>query len=277
MKRVFLVLGILLILGIGLGPWAFRTFFGGGDRIAMPEFDYRTNDGWAALPAEVPSPVWRDGWAVDVILVGPGAGLAPRSEAELLQQISRAEEQSGRLVEALSLVGPVYAPFYRKADETSDLAAAFRTYVDKHNRGRAFVIATDHALPPGALSSLKTDDALRARFGGFLRLARAEGAKAPFPALALNESFPADLLAYCPERFNMPDICQPVVNIGRQDGMMIVSQDAPIGGENLAGLTDWLETHVAKTAEPLGSLEEVEIIDIRRPGDTDAKRAEDEN
>ena len=58
---------------------------------------------------------------------------------------------------------------------------------------------------------------------------------------------------------------------------MIVSQDKPVGGKSLAGLTDWLEANVAKMAEPLGSLEEVEIIDIRRPGDTDAKRAEDEN
>ena len=277
MKRVFLVLGILVILGVGLGPWAYRTLFVPGVPVALPAFDYRTNDGWAALPAESPAPVWKDGWAVDVILVGPGAGLEPRSESDVLPQTSRAREQSERLAESLSSIGPVYAPLYRQADEATDLAAAFRSYVNTHNRGRAFVIATDHALPPEMLSSLSTDEALRARFGGFLRLTRAKGANAPFPAVAIGPSAPDDLMAYCPDQYDTTDTCQPVVRIGRQDGMMIVSQDKPVGGKSLAGLTDWLEANVAKTAEPLGSLEEVEIIDIRRPGDTDAKRAEDEN
>ncbi|MBU2604867.1 MAG: PP2C family protein-serine/threonine phosphatase [Alphaproteobacteria bacterium] len=277
MKRVFLILGILVILGIGLGPWAYRTFFMPGVPIALPTFDYRTTDSWAALPAESPAPVWKDGWAVDVILVGPGTGLDPRSEADLLAQTNRAKEQSGRLAETLSLIGPVYAPLYRSGDEATDLAAAFRAYVGTNNRGRAFVIATDHALPSEMLSSLTSDEALRARFGGFLRLTRAKGATAPFPAVALVPSAPDTLMAYCPDQYDTADTCQPIVRIGRQDGMMIVAQDTPIGGENLAGLTAWLEANVAKTAEPLGSLEEVEIIDIRRPGDTDAKRAEDEN
>ncbi|MFT5775439.1 hypothetical protein [Hyphomonas sp.] len=277
MKRVFLIFGILVILGIGLGPWAYRTFFVSGVPVALQAFDYRTNDSWAALPAESPAPVWKDGWAVDVILVGPGTGLDPRSEADLLSQTNRAKEQSGRLAESLFLIGPVYAPLYRKADEATDLAAAFRAYVRTHNRGRAFVIATDHALPPEMLAPLTKDEALRARFGGFLRLTRAKGAKVPFSAIALVPSAPDALVDYCPEQYDRADACQPVVRIGRQDGMMIVSQDTPIGGESLAGLTAWLEPNVAKTAEPLGSLEEVEIIDIRRPGDTDAKRAEDEN
>jgi len=277
MKRILLVLGILVILGIGLGPWAYRTIFVPGVPIALSAFDYRTNDSWAALPAESPPPVWKDGWAVDVILVGPNAGLEPRSESDVLPHTDRAREQSERLAASLSSIGPVYAPLYRKADEASDLTAAFRSYVNSHNRGRAFVIATDHALPPEMLASLKTDDALRTRFGGFLRLTRAKGANAPFPAIAFDASAPDALMAYCPDQYATADTCQPVVRIGRQDGMMIVSQDTPVGGENLAGLTAWLEANVAKTAEPLGSLEEVEIIDIRRPGDTDAKRAEDDN
>ena len=277
MKRILLVLGIVVILGVGLGPWAYRTFFVSGAPIALSAFDYRTNDSWAALPAVSPAPVWKDGWAVDVILVGPGTGLEPRSESDVLPHTNRAKEQSERLAASLSSIGPVYAPLYRKSDEATDLAAAFRSYVNTHNRGRAFVVATDHALPPAMLSSLKTDAALRARFGGFLRLTRAKGADAPFPAVAIGPSAPDALMTYCPEQYGTADTCQPVVRIGRQDGMMIVSQDTPVGGESLAGLTDWLEANVAKTAEPLGSLEEVEIIDIRRPGDTDAKRAEDDN
>ena len=41
--------------------------------------------------------------------------------------------------------------------------------------------------------------------------------------------------------------------------------------DRVAQHKEWLEANVAKTAEPLGALEEVEIIDIRRPGETDPK------
>ena len=34
----------------------------------------------------------------------------------------------------------------------------------------------------------------------------------------------------------------------------------------------WLEENASQSAEPLGDLEEVEIVDIRRPGDTDESR-----
>ena len=42
-------------------------------------------------------------------------------------------------------------------------------------------------------------------------------------------------------------------------------------------ISEMSNAYAAETAEPLGSLEEVEIIDIRRPGDTDAKRDAAEN
>jgi len=269
MKRVLLGLGILLVLAVGLGPWAYRILFAPGDPLALPAFDYRTHDSWATLPAEIPAPVWKDGWAVDVILIAPDAGLAPRSESELASLKMRAAAQAERMANSMVAVGPVYAPLFRKNAEQADLAAAFRQYVDNYNRGRAFVIATDHALPTEALASLRADETLRARFGGFLRLARDIGSGDPFPAV--NKL--SVLEDYCPDQYLELSDCQPVVRIGRQDGLMIVAQDTPIGGGNLTGLTSWLETNVAKTAEPLGSLEEVEIIDIRRPGDTDENRA----
>lgn len=277
MKRALLIVGIIVVLGVGLGPWAYRTFRDQGDVIALPAFDYRTNDSWAALPAEMPPAVWAEGWAVDVILVGPDDGLAPRSAAQIASQTERAIEQSSRLADLLSVVGPVYAPLYRDANAASDLSAAFKAYVDDHNRGRAFVIATDHPLPPAMLAPIIADETLRERFGGFLRLTRARGDSGLFASVAGAENSASDLLAYCPDQFTEAPECQPVVEIGRQDGMMIVSQEEPIGGDNLTGLEEWLEANVAKTAEPLGSLEEVEIIDIRRPGDTDAKRDAAEN
>jgi hypothetical protein len=277
MKRTLLIVGIIVVLGVGLGPWAYRTFRDQGDLIALPAFDYRTTDSWAALPAEMPPAVWAGGWAVDVILVGPNDGLAPRSETQISSQTDRAVEQSKRLAESLSVIGPVYAPFYREANATIDLSAAFKAYLDDHNRGRAFVIATDHPLPPEMLAPILADESLRERFGGFLRLTRARGDAALFPSIAGMEKSASDFLAYCPAQFTEVPKCQPVVEIGRQDGMMIVSQDDPIAGDNLTGYKEWLEANVAKTAEPLGALEEVEIIDIRRPGETDAKLEADEN
>ncbi|WP_299950435.1 hypothetical protein [Hyphomonas sp. BRH_c22] len=273
MKRVLLAIGILFVLAVGLGPWAYRTLFAPGEPLALPAFDYRTTDSWAALPAEVPAPVWKDGWAVDVILIAPDAGLAPRSEAELASQTTRAGAQAKRMAESLAAVGPVYAPLFRRDSEQTDLSTAFQQYVDTHNRGRAFVIATDHTLTAEAFAGLKADDTLRERFGGFLRLTRDIGSDDPFPAI----DGAASLKDYCPDQYSELSDCQPIVRIGRQDGMMIVAQDSPVGGDNLSGLTSWLEANVAKTAEPLGSLEEVEIIDIRRPGDTDENRATDKD
>ena len=271
MKRTLFIVGIIVVLGIGLGPWAYRTFRDQGELIALPAFDYRTNDSWAALPAEIPPPVWAEGWGVDVILVGPDDGLAPRSQAQISFQSDRAVEQSRRLAESLSVIGPVYAPLYREANAATDLSAAFKAYLDDHNRGRAFVIATDHPLPAEMLAPILADESLRERFGGFLRLTRARGDAALFSSVAGLENSASKFLAYCPPQYTEFEACQPVVEIGRQDGMMIVSQDAPIAGDNLTGYKEWLEANVAKTAEPLGALEEVEIIDIRRPGETDPK------
>jgi hypothetical protein len=274
MKRLYLSIGIVAALAIGLGPWTYRTFFAPGEPIALPAFDYRSSDSWAALPAEMPPPVWEDGWAVDVILIGPGSGLDPASMSALDSQTERAKEQATRLAESLSAIGPVYAPLFRRAGEAEDLTASFNRYITDKNRGRAFVIATDHSLPIEALVPLKEDASLRERFGGFLRLVRA---KAQDDAFLAVDTSPEDLQSYCPERMTASQSCQPVVKIGRQDGMMIVAQDTPIGGQNLVDFTDWLEANVAKTAEPLGSLEEIEIIDIRRPGDTDESRSTGDN
>ncbi|KDA02036.1 MAG: hypothetical protein V7651_15825 [Hyphomonas oceanitis] len=269
MKRTLLIVGIIVALGVGLGPWAYRTFRDQGELIALPAFDYRTNDSWAALPAQMPPAVWAEGWGVDVILVGPDDSLAPRSQAQIASQTDRAVEQSKRLAESLSVIGPVYAPLYRNANAATDLSAALKTYLDDHNRGRAFVIATDHPLPPEMLAPIRADESLRERFGGFLRLTRARGDAALFSSVAGVENSASDILAYCPPQYTESATCQPVVEIGRQDGMMIVSQDTPIASDNLTGYKEWLEANVAKTAEPLGALEEVEIIDIRRPGETD--------
>lgn len=277
MKRTLLIVGIIVVLGVGLGPWAYRTFRDQGDLIALPAFDYRTNDSWAALPPEMPPAVWAEGWAVDVILVGPDDGLAPRSQTQISSQTDRAVEQSRRLSESLSVIGPVYAPLYREANAATDLSAALKSYIDDHNRGRAFVIATDHPLPPEMLAPILDDESLRERFGGFLRLTRARGDDALFSSIAGLENTASNFLAYCPPQYAKAETCQPVVEIGRQDGMMIVSQDEPIAGDNLTGYKEWLEANVAKTAEPLGALEEVEIIDIRRPGETDPKPESGEN
>ncbi|KCZ94661.1 hypothetical protein [Hyphomonas johnsonii] len=264
MKRLLLVFTILVALGIGLGPWAYRTFFDQRPAMALPAFDYRALDSWAATPAEVPPAVWMGGWGVDVFLVGPKQDLAAKSESELSRDVERARHQAGGLSQELAPVGPVYAPLYRAGESAPDLAAAFKNYLDTHNRGRAFVIATEHPLPASMLRELETDAALRERFGGFLRLTRPKGDSAQFQAVASG----AGIAPFCPERLT-GDACQPIVEIGRQDGNIIVTEPAPIGGEQLAAFPDWLEANVAKTAEPLGALEEVEIIDIRRPGETD--------
>lgn len=56
----------------------------------------------------------------------------------------------------------------------------------------------------------------------------------------------------------------------------MTSEGTP-GGDLIASFPTWLDENVGKMAEPLGDFEEVEIVDIRRPGETDDERDGEEN
>ena len=68
-----------------------------------------------------------------------------------------------------------------------------------------------------------------------------------------------------------------VVPAHREKGLWTLTSEGTPGGEMVATFPEWLEVNVGKMAEPLGDFEEVEIVDIRRPGETDEKLEGDGN
>ena len=63
----------------------------------------------------------------------------------------------------------------------------------------------------------------------------------------------------------------------KKKGLWILTSEGTPGGDLIASFPTWLDENVGKMAEPLGDFEEVEIVDIRRPGETDDERDGEEN
>jgi hypothetical protein len=250
-KIAIAVVAILLAVAVDAVVWSTREpeIVTGP---ALPTFDYATEDSWAVRPDAPPPAVWESGWDIDVLLLDTAAALEVSDDLTLEKRRDEAAERLEEVASAFESIGPVYAPYIRAASLDEDITAALSRYVADDNRGRAFVVAIDGALPATALSPFQSDPLLRDRFGGVLYYGDADdGAVAP-----------ADI---CSRRFKDGESCVEPVELRRAGRRYERS-----GGERLTnGLVSWLNDHASKLAEPLGELEEIEIIDIRRPGETD--------
>lgn len=244
MNRALLIgLGAAIVVAGGVAAWKLYPT-PEPEPVHLDPYDYTLTESWDVKPAEQPAAVWEDGWAIDVVQLATDTKRAP-------------EEISA----ALSAIGPVYAPKLRELHFADDAAEALQQYLDANNNGRAFVIASNQPLPASTVPVINADPMVRARFGGVLLL---EGQAAAFAA-GVN---PASV---CSDRFGAGEVCAAPVEIGKQDGAWVIKTEegAPVGGAVIDGFAEWLHGSAPKLAEPLGDLEEVEIIDIRRPGQTD--------
>lgn len=240
-KFVLIGLGAGVLVAGGIAAWMLSSP-PEPEPVPLDPYDYSLNESWDAKPAEQPPAVWLDGWAIDVI--------------QLTADTRRKPEE---FAAALSVIGPVYAPKLRAPNFAEDAANALQEYIETSNNGRAFVIASNQPLPASAVPVINADAMLRARFGGVLLLEGQETAFAP----GVN---PASV---CSDRFGAGEVCAAPVAIKRYDGEWMIDEEGPAGEAVLDGFADWLDGSAPKLAEPLGDLEEVEIIDIRRPGQTD--------
>ena len=103
------------------------------------------------------------------------------------------------------------------------------------------------------------------RFGGFYRIG-----KNP-ESLTLIEDPAQSAEVYCPVHLVESGNCVKDIPTIRDNGFSLLSPDSAVG-ESAAMFSEWLHANASPMAEPLGDLEEVEIVDIRRPGDTDERR-----
>ncbi|MFN4024724.1 MAG: hypothetical protein ACK4MQ_07820 [Hyphomonas sp.] len=244
MRKSIWIAAVVALLAVG-GAFAFWYMNPAPppEPVALDPYDYTLEDSWHVRPDPAPPPVWEAGWATDVVLMlSPGARRAPDAHGE-----------------ALSAIGPVYAPKLRGPEFDVDAAEALQRYLDADNNGRALVIASDRPLPASIVPVINSDPMVRARFAGVLLL---EGQEAAF-ATGVSPG------SVCSDRFGAGEICAAPLEIRRSDGVWIIAGDEPHGGAVIDGFEEWLDSSAPKLAEPLGELEEIEIIDIRRPGQTD--------
>lgn len=235
-------IGAVILIGAALAFWHFNST-PEPEPVPLDPYDYAVSESWTVKPEAQPAPVWQDGWAMDVVLL-----LSPSARRD-------ADAYSA----ALAAFGPVYAPKLRETDLDTDTAKAVQYYLETYNHGRAFVIASDSPLSAQAAAAITSDPLTRARFGGVLQLEGQTSAFAP-------DVSPSSI---CSDRFGREEICAAPVEIRRVEGEWTVAGDPPAGGAVIDGFIDWLNASAPKLAEPLGALEEVEIVEIRRPGQTD--------
>ena len=255
---------------LGLGAWLWRTVISPPPYIEVSPLSYTEYASWAVIPKETPAPVWRDGWATDVFLVEDASELKGRTGAQLDKREQKARLQGRLLEDGLTAIGPVYAPLYRADAKGDDLARAFLIYLRSHNHGRAVVIASDTALPDALLAELELEPELMERFGGFYRI----GKDPEF--VQLTETPDKSVEAYCPTHLIEREACVTDVATVREKGFSVLAPESSVG-ESAAAFSTWLAENASPMAEPLGDLEEVEIVDIRRPGDTDERRSKRNN
>ncbi|WP_291207737.1 hypothetical protein [Hyphomonas sp.] len=255
-KIVLALIAILLAVAVSAILWSMR------DKAvatgpALPTFDYASADSWAERPELPPPAVWETGWDIDIVLLAGEAALEISDTQAIEKRRDEAAEKLHDLAGAFSKTGPVYAPYLRAATVDEDTAAALTHYLSTDNRGRAFLIATDRPLPASVLPLFESDPLLRDRFGGILLFGEANS------GTGLAEGVTPALI--CSRRYKADEGCVAPVQLRRSG-----SGHQASGGERLVnGLIPWLNDNTSKLAEPLGELEEIEIIEIRRPGETD--------
>ncbi|WP_321489626.1 hypothetical protein [uncultured Hyphomonas sp.] len=267
-KPVFWIASAIVVAG--LGTWLWRTVISPPPLIEVSPLSYTDYASWSVVPKETPPAVWKEGWGIDVFLVDSASELKGRSGKQLDKKEQKARLQGRMFEDGLSAIGPVYAPLYRADAKGDDLARAFLIYLRKHNQGRALVIASNTTLPDALLAEIEFEPDLEERFGGFYRLG-----KDP-QSVTLTEGADQPAEAYCPAHLTESGDCIRNVMTVRDSGFSVLAPESDVAA-SATTFSEWLNANAAPMAEPLGDLEEVEIVDIRRPGDTDERREKRSN
>lgn len=226
--------------------------------IEPPSFDYASADSWAVRPVSPPPAVWEAGWDLDVVLLSAETAIDAGTADSFERSLGKSRNALENMATAFESIGPVYAPVVRQHELAPDLSAALSAYLANDNRGRAFVVATDSLLPPDFAATLANDPLLRDRFAGVLALEETAGF-----APDTNKA------EVCSRRYEQATGCTLQAPLRKAGNTYALEGDAEKGGVLVQGFTAWLRDHGSKLAEPLGDLEEIEIIDIQKPQEGD--------
>ena len=295
--RLILIL-VALASWFGLKNIVYQSFFAGDIPAEQTASTYNGDDGWILIPVETPPGAWLDPWGVDVFIVPPPSGVSagdglvgdfhPGARQELAAHAHQIEK-------VFAPAGPSYSAIYRhpSASATSqtsnwdvsreDLVMAFERYLYTKNNMRGILLVsapgTEDLIPP-LLARIDSDPRLLERFSGVVWLQDSQSA----PQVDINCS-PV-----------MAGECSVLGQVTKANGWLSwITPQMPrrsvkfqfAAAEDLAAeltqrntkLSIWLDENAPKPAEPLGGLEDMEIVEvapIRRPGETDEALAEAE-
>lgn len=264
-------LALVVLLGVAvlllLPNWLSR-----GAPIEAEAPDFTQTSAWIHAPDTVPPAVWENGWAIDFFVLPPvPATLQRHGIVSTLDEPARSaiDRDTAALTALLEPYGTVYMPGLRMPSASApdpdysasidDLSAAFTTYLEEDNRGRAII----PVILPGASDiapGIKTASAgatERIPLTIVLGNETASGTDLASETLVIETQAGSPLsgLARLP---NAPASMVPSDLAKAQSDLSAAIQAA------YARLED-----VPRRAEPLGGFEVIEVTPIRRPGETD--------
>lgn len=292
MRKWWIAGGALVIVAwFGLKDAAYRGFLATNIPASPEMLDYSMQDSWVIFPEAAPPGAWETPWGVDAFIVAPPAGLATASGlSDARSDLHQAAFQKSveELLRAIPDTVTAYAPHYHspsaantkqepyKVEIEAQLLAAFRHYMDTHNQGRAILVLYDDradAFMGPILDTLRSDN-LFERYAGSVSI------------IASGKYDEADMTYH--------DRCSPALDDGCLNFIEATSISHPLGflaprlpgrvveraiidseGASVAiaaqakQVSVWLDETAPKPAEPLGDFEEVDVVPIYRPGDSE--------
>ena len=299
MTRTRLIVAIVAIVAwFGLKNLVYRSLFAGETIAEQVAATYNGEDGWAVLPVETPPGAWMDPWGVDIFIVPPpsgssaGDGLIGAFHEPTREEITAI---SHKIERTLAPAGPSYSAIYRhpSAAATSqtdqwdvaveDLSNAFERYLYTKNNMRGILLVSSpktRDLIPPILVRIESDPRLLERFSGVLWLQ--DSTSVPDINVNCSPVMEGNCHVIGAVRQNsswfgwvLPNLPRKPLKFEFKEAEQLAKQLT----ERNTRLSIWLDENAPKPAEPLGGLEDVEVVGvapIRRPGETDEALAEAE-
>ncbi|MEE9381410.1 MAG: DUF3089 domain-containing protein, partial [Hyphomonadaceae bacterium] len=289
MRRTVLIVLISIALWFGLKDWVYRTLYSMGEAEQAEALSYSDASNWALRPEAPPPGAWERPWGVDVYLLLPPSTSPARHGVIGTETASFAKDMERTTIvfaDLLANAGPVYTPLYRQASPAllsraqsqgtsareADAKAAFAHYLSEDNRQRAILFAVApgaEPLVPIITARTVTDPRMADRIVGIVYFGTGSDDVSIPPCSPVFEDD-------CLIRFNASTSAgwlswlKPNLPVKRLRYRLGDNPDAAImlSARSLA-VSEWLDEHAPKPAEPLGDFETIEIAPIRRPGEVD--------
>ena len=295
-KLTWLLLVFAAIAWFGLKNPVYRAVTASSELPTNAPASFEGEDGWALLPVEPTPGAWNDPWGVDLYILPPPSGAkAGRGLVDIFHEPTRRElAQSAQVIEsAFSAAGPSYSAIYRhpspsvnaKAEDWDvarlDAEMAFERYLHDKNKWRGVLLIaspdTGHLVAP-ILARIEKDPRLLERFSGLVVLYT--GTSAPQANVTCSPAMQGDCVVAIKVARQTGTFNWLVPQLYRQPLVFEIEDVEPLSRELTARnlkLSIWLDKNAPKPAEPLGGLDDIEVIEIapiRSPGETGS---DDEN